>query len=490
MEERLQKIMAQAGYGSRRSCEELIEAGRVLVNGKRAELGTKADPTQDSIQIDGRRIEQREELVYIALNKPRGVLSDVDPNDPRPTVRGLIPVEGHLFAIGRLDLNSEGLILMTNDGMLANKLTHPRYGHEKEYKVLVATRPDDEQLQTWRRGVVLEDGYRTAPAQVDVQSLAGKGTWLRVVLREGRKRQIREVGRRIGLPVAKILRVRIGTVQLGGLKSGEWRYLTAQEVESLKEAHRNRAKVRPLPESRPMSARRPGPSGRPQRKSSGGGKPDRGNETGSGAPSRVRRPGGFTRGGMNRSNRLGAPGRGGDTDRGGEESRGGAAGRGMDGGSVEVNRGGFDRPGGAGRGRSKPRGQGSNRANGKSLGVGTNRGEGAGRGTGRPSSKRSGPPGRGAGRGGPQRGGSKPGGSAGKGGFNRGPSNRGGDAVSGGADRGESNRGGERGGDRRGSSAERPAAADRGTPAARPAHPTRSAPFARQPRPPRKPRSS
>ena len=472
MEERLQKIMAQAGYGSRRSCEELIEAGRVLVNGKRAELGTKADPAKDSIQIDGRRIEQREELVYIALNKPRGVLSDVDPNDPRPTVRGLVPVEGHLFAIGRLDLNSEGLILMTNDGMLANKLTHPRYGHEKEYKVLVATRPDDEQLQTWRRGVVLEDGYRTAPAQVDVESLAGKGTWLRVVLREGRKRQIREVGRRIGLPVAKILRVRIGTVQLGGLKSGEWRYLTAQEVESLKEAHRGRAKVRPLPESRPMAARRPGPSGRPQRKPAGGGKPDRGGETSPGASRGVRRPGGFTRGGMNRTNRLGSlsrggeTSRGGDTSRGGEESRGGNAGRGLDGGSAEANRGGFDRPGGAGRGRSKPRGQGSNRANGKSLGVGTNRGEGAGRGTtGRPSSKRSGPPGRGgASRGGPQRGGPKPGGSAGKGGYNPGPSNRGGDAGSG--------------------------SADRGTPAARPTQPTRSAPFSRQPRPPRKPRSS
>ena len=162
-----------------------------------------------------------------------GVLSDEDPLDVRRTVRDLVPVAGHLFSVGRLDLDSEGLILLTNDGQLANRLTHPRYGHEKEYRVLVASHPDAQQLEIWRRGVVLEDGYRTQPAQVFTETTFGKGMWLRVILREGRKRQIREIGRQIGLPVVRIVRVRIGSLLLGSLKPGEWRNLTPQEVEFL-----------------------------------------------------------------------------------------------------------------------------------------------------------------------------------------------------------------------------------------------------------------
>ncbi len=233
-EERLQKILAKAGFGSRRSCEEIISAGRVRVNDKVAILGTKADPETDSITVDRQAIPKLERKIYIALHKPRGVLSDVDPKDPRPTVLGLVPVSAHLFAVGRLDLDSEGLILLTNDGELANRLTHPRYGHEKEYRVLVAGKPDNEQLAALRRGIVLEDGYRTAPAQVTVESEAGKGTWVRFILREGRKRQIREMGSRIGLPVSRIIRVRIGTLLLGNLKAGEWRYLTLKEIDGLK----------------------------------------------------------------------------------------------------------------------------------------------------------------------------------------------------------------------------------------------------------------
>ena len=234
MEERVQKILARSGYGSRRSCEDLITAGRVTINGKPAILGSKADQQKDSITVDGRSLPRLYESLYIMLNKPVGVLSDIDPNDPRPSVHSLVNLPGHLFAVGRLDFNSEGLILMTNDGELANRLTHPRYGHEKEYRVLVIQRPDDEQLQTWRRGVVLEDGYRTAPAKVTVEGGAGKGVWLRVVLREGRKRQIREVGARIGLPVQRIIRIRIGTLLLGDLKPGEWRKLSSEEVRKLK----------------------------------------------------------------------------------------------------------------------------------------------------------------------------------------------------------------------------------------------------------------
>ncbi|MHC1784705.1 MAG: pseudouridine synthase [Anaerolineaceae bacterium] len=142
-------------------------------------------------------------------------------------------VPGHLFTVGRLDLESEGLILLTNDGEMANRLTHPRYGHEKEYKVLVSSRPDDKQLKAWRYGVVMEDGYKTAPADVNIETLSGKGTWMRIILREGKKRQIREVGKILGLHVVKILRIRIGGLLLGNLKPREWRYLTPEEVEGL-----------------------------------------------------------------------------------------------------------------------------------------------------------------------------------------------------------------------------------------------------------------
>jgi len=136
--------------------------------------------------------------------------------------------------VGRLDFDSEGLILMTNDGALTNKLTHPRFGHQKEYRVLVARKPDDKQLEAWRRGVVLDDGDKTAPAEVNFLSSAGKGAWIRVVMGEGKKRQIREVGRLLGLPVVKIIRLRIGTLKLGSLKPRQWRYLTADEVAELK----------------------------------------------------------------------------------------------------------------------------------------------------------------------------------------------------------------------------------------------------------------
>jgi len=234
MEERLQKILAQAGYGSRRSCEEIITAGRVKVNGKVIKLGDKADSAKDTIAVDDKIILHRSPFIYIALYKPREVLSDIDPKDQRTTVRDLVKVPGHLFTVGRLDFDSEGLILLTNDGELANRLTHPRYGHEKEYRVLVDSRPDEEQISIWRRGVVLEDGHRTLPAKISIEGIAGKGAWLRVVLKEGRKRQIREMGKQTGLHVSRIIRVRIGRLLLGDLKPSEWRYLSREEVLKLK----------------------------------------------------------------------------------------------------------------------------------------------------------------------------------------------------------------------------------------------------------------
>jgi 23S rRNA pseudouridine2605 synthase len=234
-EERVQKILARGGFGSRRSCEELILAGRVRINGKPVELGSKADAATDVIQVDGQKIPSLPAPVYIALHKPSGVLSDVEThNDPRKTVRDLVAVPGHLFSVGRLDYDSEGLILMTNDGELANELTHPRYGHEKEYRVLLSVKPDNQQLEAWKHGIVLEDGHRTAPAQVRMESAAGKSVWLRVTLREGRKRQIREMGKQTGLMVMRIMRVRIGSLLLGDLKPGEWRYLRPDEIRLLK----------------------------------------------------------------------------------------------------------------------------------------------------------------------------------------------------------------------------------------------------------------
>ncbi len=236
MSERLQKILAQAGYGSRRACEDFITAGRVRVNGKIAELGQKADPTVDKITVDGKPIAAPETLIYIALHKPRNVLSTVEKErgDDRQTVRDIVDVPEHLYPVGRLDFESEGLVLMTNDGELTNRLTHPRFGHTKEYKVLVARRPDQDQLEAWKRGVVLEDGYKTAPSDVYFESTQGKGAWLRVAMGEGRKRQIREICKQIGLPIVRIVRVRIGTLQLGNLKTRQWRYLSAKEVEELK----------------------------------------------------------------------------------------------------------------------------------------------------------------------------------------------------------------------------------------------------------------
>lgn len=235
MEERLQKILSRCGFGSRRACEEMIVMGRVTVNGNTAELGSKADPQKDTIRVDNAVLQYSEpEKVYIMLNKPRFVLSDRDSSDPRQSVYSLVDNSDGLFVVGRLDFESEGLILLTNDGDLANKLSHPRYGKEKEYQVLVAKRPDDKQLKAWRHGVILEDGEKTGPAHVQVSSLSGKGAWLRVVMTEGRKRQIREIGKTIGLPIVRLIRTRIGTLEMGDLKPGEYKELNENQIKSLR----------------------------------------------------------------------------------------------------------------------------------------------------------------------------------------------------------------------------------------------------------------
>ncbi len=250
MEERLQKILARSGFGSRRDSEDIIQQGRVSVNGVTAVLGTKADPNKDQIKVDGSLLEYSEpEKVYIALYKPRFVLSDRPANDPRQTVFSLVPNSDDLFVVGRLDFESEGLILLTNDGDLSNKLSHPRYGKEKEYHVLFAKKPDEDQLGKWRRGVVLADGEKTAPADVRILRFQGDGAWVSITMHEGRKREIREIGKLIGLPIVKLVRVRIGTLRLGKLKPREWAFLKDSEVQELRDLvskkPASREKVRP-----------------------------------------------------------------------------------------------------------------------------------------------------------------------------------------------------------------------------------------------------
>jgi pseudouridine synthase len=235
LEERVQKILARAGFGSRRSCEGLIQERRVAVNGRIAKLGQKADPERDRITVDGQPVRTDHPYTYVAIHKPRGVLSaERDDSGQYRTVRDLVPLPGHLYPVGRLDLNSEGLILLTDDGELANLLTHPRYEHTKEYHVFVEGHPGDKTLKRWQRGLYL-DGRRTAPAQVSVLGREKNNTWLRVVLREGRKRQIRRVAAKLRHPVHRLIRVRIGPIHLGDLKSGLWRPLSEPELEQLQE---------------------------------------------------------------------------------------------------------------------------------------------------------------------------------------------------------------------------------------------------------------
>ncbi len=231
--ERIQKILAAAGYGSRRACEALISAGRVQIDGRNALLGEKVDPTTVKITVDLETLRSAEVKQYIMLYKPRGVVSSLDPQGDRQTVRDLVPEAGRLYPVGRLDLDSEGLLLLTNDGELTQRLSHPRYQHEREYEVLVDGYPDFEQISIWRRGVVLPDGFRTSPAQVTFIRKGASGTWLRVIMHEGHKRQIREIGKTLNLNVKRLIRVRFGMLHIGSLEPGQWRYLNVGEIHNL-----------------------------------------------------------------------------------------------------------------------------------------------------------------------------------------------------------------------------------------------------------------
>lgn len=234
--QRLQKVLAHAGVASRRASETLIEEGRVAVNGQVVTtLGTKVDPQRDTIAVDGHVLSsQVQPPVYIILNKPRNILSAAKDDRGRKTVVDLVDVSERVHPVGRLDLQSEGLILLTNDGDLTKKLTHPSHRIEKEYQVLVEGKPSTATLFKWRQGGIDVAGRPTAKAVVERMKYESGSTWLQVILTEGRKRQIREVARALGHRVKKLIRVRIGPIRLGGLKTGSWRHLTQSEIQLLK----------------------------------------------------------------------------------------------------------------------------------------------------------------------------------------------------------------------------------------------------------------
>jgi 23S rRNA pseudouridine2605 synthase len=234
--ERLQKVLAAAGLGSRRQCEELITTGRVEVDRVVVtELGTRVDPAKQAIRVDGVALPQPR-LAYYAVHKPAGVVTTNSDPARRPRVIDLLPNQDErLFPIGRLDLHSEGLILVTNDGDLANRLTHPRYGVTKVYKVLVAGHPTPETLAGLLKGVHLAEGLARVKS-VAIKARQSKCTVLEMVLDEGRNREIRRVLARVGHKVLRLQRIAVGPVRLGLLPPGEHRPLTSQEVKSLREA--------------------------------------------------------------------------------------------------------------------------------------------------------------------------------------------------------------------------------------------------------------
>jgi len=246
---RLQKALAQTGLGSRRACEELVAAGRVRVNGEVAELGRRVDVDADRITVDGVPIAVQPGLVYYLLNKPAGVVSTAADPQGRPTVTGLVPPEPRVHPVGRLDTSSEGLLLLTNDGELTFRLTHPSFGVEKEYLVAVEGDPRPGALRRLRHGVELEDG-RTAPAQVARLD----GGALRITIHEGRNRQVRRMCDAVGHPVRRLVRTRIGPLQIGNLAPGSWRPLDPMELHDLERA----ASARPPRRGRNSRSRRRG----------------------------------------------------------------------------------------------------------------------------------------------------------------------------------------------------------------------------------------
>jgi 23S rRNA pseudouridine2605 synthase len=232
--QRLQKILSEAGIASRRKTEELIREGRVTINGRIAQIGEKADLGQDSIKVDGHRIFSKKAHTYLLLNKPKGFVTTTEDPEGRPVVLDLLKKEeNRLFPVGRLDFDAEGFLLLTNDGELAHRLTHPSFHVPRKYWVKVKGKPTKEEIQKLSRRIYLEDGP-TAPCQVSRLRETQGNLWVEMILYEGRNRQIKRMWQRLGYPVLKLERVGFAGLALGKLKVGEYRSLRPREIEKLK----------------------------------------------------------------------------------------------------------------------------------------------------------------------------------------------------------------------------------------------------------------
>ncbi len=237
MEKRLQKILAEMGIASRRKAEEMIAEGRVTVNGRVAALGLKADPERDHIKLDGKLLTQpAEQKIYLMLNKPVNVLTTLDAAEDRPTVRDFLKgLKVRAFPVGRLDFDSEGLLIITNDGELAHAVMHPARKIPKTYMVKVRGVLENKDMERLSKGMILEDG-KTAPAQVKPVRMLKENSWIEITIYEGRKRQIRRMLKAVGHPVIRLIRTTIDGLKLGALKQGELRRLSNEEVKKLKYA--------------------------------------------------------------------------------------------------------------------------------------------------------------------------------------------------------------------------------------------------------------
>lgn len=273
-QERLQKVLANRGVTSRREAEQLIRAGRVTVNGSAVtELGTRVDPDTAKIAVDGVPVTQQAPR-YIVLNKPSGYITTMSDERGRRTVAELVDVPERVVPVGRLDRPTEGLLLFTNDGELAHKVMHPRYEIDKEYEVLVDGFPPPEVLNELRRGIAI-DGARAVPNMVRPLRQTEDGTLFRVVIHEGRNRVVRRMFERVNYPVLKLVRTRIGPLQLGALSRGAWRDLTPGELEQLQETLQAREPEPPRQRERPRQERRHGGRSRPRSRQGSGGRQDR-----------------------------------------------------------------------------------------------------------------------------------------------------------------------------------------------------------------------
>lgn len=258
--ERLQKILARAGYGSRRTCEAMIEQGRVTVDGHTAQLGDKADSNSQRITVDGVPISRPEAYVYILLHKPRGYITTTNDPQGRHTVMELVTrsrdksqrlPEVRLYPVGRLDADSEGLLLLTNDGPLTQKLTHPSFEHPRVYRVLLGEEPDRKTIERWQQGLTL-DGKNTRFSSVMLDGQSSGKTWIRVTVHEGRKHLVRRMVAALGYPALRLIRIQMGSLELRDLPPGQWRYLSKGEVHALHNIQDNRKHT--------TRQRQPGPS--------------------------------------------------------------------------------------------------------------------------------------------------------------------------------------------------------------------------------------